>query len=366
MLHDWHQAAQARFCSFAGYEMPLQYPAGAIEEHRLTRRSAGLFDIDHMGQLRISGDGATEALSKAVTNKIVDMKPGQARYALLLNDKGGVIDDIFIYKLFSEHDDSWLVVVNAANRTRDREHLESLFPSSVSIQDISDETYMISVQGPEAVALINYCTKEPILELSRNTMVRTEILQVPVYIARTGYTGEDGVEMFFPASNALSLWELILDTAKQQGIEAGPVGLAARDSLRFEAGFPLYGHELSESITPLEALVSWACDFQKDFVGKQALLQQKEQGLSKKLVTLTVQGGVPREGYEVCTPGGQKIGHCVSGMFCPTLQVFAANAFVPPAFSKAGTELVILIHEKAKPAVVSRRPLYIPAYRRDS
>lgn len=365
LLRPWHEAAGARFAPFAGFDMPIQYPTGAIEEHRITRRSVGLFDIDHMGQVLISGTGAGEALSRAVSNRILDMKSHQARYALLLNEQGGVIDDLFIYRLGTDEGvDPWFVVVNASNRETDVARFREILPPTVSVRDISDETYMIAVQGKRAVELIDHLSQGALSATERFTMTQASVAGIPARIGRTGYTGEDGAELFYSAEKALELWEALLSSATKLGIEAAPVGLAARDSLRFEAGMPLHGHEISPSITPLEALLSWACDWEKDFIGKGALLEQKAAGLRRKLVTVNVTGGVPREGYPVTDPSGKEIGHCVAGMFCPTVGTYSANAFVPPEYAVVGTTLGISIRQTIKTAVVQKRPLYIPTYRR--
>jgi glycine cleavage system T protein len=347
--------------------MPIQYPAGAIEEHRLTRRSVGLFDIDHMGQVLISGKGAGEALSAVVSNRILDMKEYEARYALLLSEFGGVLDDLFIYRLpRSAGEDAWFVVVNASNREADVALFKTLLKAPVAVQDISDETYMIAVQGPRAVELLDDLSAGAVSATPRFTMTETDIAGIHARIGRTGYTGEDGAEIFYPADRAGELWDRLLARAAEIDIEAGPVGLAARDSLRFEAGMPLHGHEISPSITPLEALLSWACDWDKEFVGKGALLAQKKAGAKRKLVTLNVSGGVPREGYHVLAPDGTAVGSCVAGMFCPTTGTYSANAFVPPELSAVGTELAVSIREQPKAAVVAKRPLYTPTYRRQS
>ena len=361
LLHERHVAAGARFAPFAGYDMPIQYPAGAIEEHRLCRRSVGLFDIDHMGQVLVSGPGAGEALSALTSNRILDMKTREARYTLLLNDAGGVLDDLFVYRLAG---DAWYVVVNASNRDADYARLRALIPARVDVDDLSDETYMIAVQGPRAVELLDAMSAGAVSRTPRFASTEAAVAGVPARIGRTGYTGEDGAELFYPASRAAELWDAILARAAELGIEAGPVGLAARDSLRFEAGMPLHGHELSPSITPLEASFAWACDFDKDFVGKEALLKQKAAGVGRRLATLSVSGGVPREGYAVAGPDGAELGACVAGMFCPTVGLYAANAFVPPAFAKTGASLNVLIRGAAKSAEVVKRPLYIPTYRR--
>jgi glycine cleavage system T protein len=368
LLHPWHERAGARFAPFAGFDMPIQYPRGAVEEHRLCRRSAGLFDIDHMGQVQISGPGAEEALSRLVSASITDMNPREARYSLLLNEEGGIRDDLFIYRApYHEGEglvDPWLVVVNAGNREEDLAWLRQNLPPPVSVEDLSDSVYMIAVQGPRAAELLDRVSGGAFSVIPRFTLAYVRIAGMSLCMGRTGYTGEDGAELYFDASGALELWEYLLAQAEAAGIEAGPVGLAARDSLRFEAGMPLHGHEISPSVTPPEALLSWACDFEKDFIGKAALVSQRAAGLKRKLVTLNVSGGVPREGYPVTDREGQEIGRCVAGMFCPSTGTYSANAFVPPSCAAAGTQLGVIIRGSQKEALVVKRPLYIPVYRR--
>lgn len=361
MLYPWHEAAGARFAPFAGFDMPIQYPPGAVEEHRLCRRSIGLFDIDHMGQVMISGPGAGKVLDTLVSGRILDMRDGEARYALLLNESGGVIDDLFIYRMDG---DAWFVVVNAGNRETDARRFRNHIPAPVSVEDISGPTYMIAVQGPRAVELLDRLSGGAVSPVPRSHMARVNIGGIEAWAGRTGYTGEDGAELYYDAARAAELWELLLAEAEQAGIEAGPVGLAARDSLRFEAGMPLHGHEISPEISPLEALLSWACDFEKDFVGKEALLAQKAAGLKRKLVTINVTGGVPREGYAVLNGGGEEIGRVAAGMFCPSTGTYSANAFVPPEYAVPGTALGVSIRGAVKEAVVIKRPLYMPVYRR--
>jgi glycine cleavage system T protein len=361
LLHPWHEKAGARFGPFAGFDMPIQYPMGAIEEHRLCRRSVGLFDIDHMGQVIISGPGSGEALSSLVSNKILDMKPHEARYALLLNEKGGVIDDLFIYLL---EPDKWFVVVNAGNHDTDVAWFKDKLPKNIHFEDISDQTYMIAVQGPNAVKLMDSLCGNKVSPIERATEETIDIQGVKLIAGRTGYTGEDGVELYYDASKAQFIWELLLSKAKDLGIEAGPMGLAARDSLRFESGMPLHGHEITPEIMPMEALLKWACDFDKDFFGKAPLVKAMAEGLKKKLCTVNVKGGVPREGYKVQDAEGKEVGYVAAGMFCPTTGTYSANVFVPPALAKSGTALKVLIRDRPKDAVVVKRPLYLPVYRR--
>lgn len=363
-LHAWHIAAGAKMAPFAGYDMPISYPLGSVEEHLVTRRSVGLFDIDHMGQVEVSGPGADAFVSGLVSARILDMKDGDARYSLLLNERGTVIDDLFVYRIPG----AWWIVVNASNRLEDvawmTKQAQNLKPGSVKIVDRSDETYMIAVQGPRAIQLLDMVSDAKISAYPRFTSGRAKVLGVPCLVGRTGYTGEDGVELFFPADSAEKLWTGLLAEGKKRGIEVEAIGLAARDSLRFEAGMPLHGHEISQDIYPLESGFKWACDFDKEFIGKAALDKLAAAGVTRKLVGLEVQGGVPREGYEVQDGSGKTIGKVVAGMFCPTVKKFAANAFVEPGFAKSGTEVKVMIRGKPVSAVVVKRPLYVPAYRR--
>lgn len=346
---------------FAGFDMPISYPTGAVEEHNICRRSVGLFDIDHMGQILVFGKGADEFVSSVVSAKVLDMGDRDARYSLLLDEKGFVLDDLFVYRLPGR----WWIVVNASNRQADFEWLSKRAPEGVFVEDKSEDTYMIAVQGPKALELLDRLADKKVSDFPRFTSGEFKIAGIPILFGRTGYTGEDGGELFFPAAKAEELWKLLLAEGEKSGIETKAIGLAARDSLRFEAGMPLHGHEISPSITPLEAGFKWACDFEKDFVGKAALEAQAAAGVGRKLVGLEVTGGVPREGYEIVDPAtGDKIGACVAGMFCPTVKKYAANAFVAPAFAKVGTKLAVLIHGKQKEALVVKRPLYVPAYRR--
>lgn len=345
---------------FAGYDMPISYPTGAVEEHAITRRSVGLFDIDHMGQFEVSGSGADEYVSSLVSARITDMKVPQARYSLLLDEKGLVLDDLFVYRM----PDSWWIVVNASNREADLAWFRSHLRAGVTVKDLSDETYMIAVQGPRAIELLDLVGDVKVSQTDRFSWCRTRISGIPVLFGRTGYTGEDGGELFFPADKAEEIWNLLLEKGKAAGIETMPIGLAARDSLRFEAGMPLHGHEISPSINALEAGFKWACDFEKEFVGKAALLAIAEKGVGRKLVGIEVTGGVPREGYEVTDQDGVPAGTCVAGMYCPTVKKYAANAFVTPSLAKAGTRLKVVIRGQGKDAVVVKRPLYLPSYRR--
>jgi len=362
-LYHWHVGHGARMVPFAGWEMPVQYPTGPIEEHHATRRSAGLFDIDHMGQITVTGSDAEAYLNGLVTWDIRLMAPNDAHYALMCYGNGGVVDDVFVYKRSATE---WFVVVNAANLVKDlawmQEHRAGY---AVTVEDVSPETYMLALQGPQAMKILQKLTPAKMADVSRFTAVEAQVVGVATLIGRTGYTGEDGVELFFPAEYALEIWEAVLDTSRTAGIEVKPVGLAARDSLRFEPGFALYGHEISAEITPLEAGLGWAVKFDTAFIGREALQKQKETGLEKTLISFElIEKGVPRQDYPVLSQRGEEIGIVVSGLYAPSIDKYCGNAFVPVEHSAVGTEIQILIRNKAKVALVVKRPFYVPAYRR--
>lgn len=361
-LFQWHVDHGGRMVPFAGWEMPVQYPTGPIEEHHITRRSAGLFDIDHMGQISVTGPDAQSYLNHLVTWDIQLMAGQEAHYALMCYEHGGIVDDIFIYKLAGR----WLVVVNASNREKDFHWLQGCAQGyDVSLNDVSDETYMLALQGPRAIELLQKLVPADMAAAPRFSAVEADLHGVPAVIGRTGYTGEDGVELFFPAEAALPVWESILNTGQAAGIEVKPIGLAARDSLRFEPGFPLYGHEINADITPIEANLGWACKFDQDFIGRTTLLKQKEIGVSKKLVAFELtEKGVPRQDYPVASADGHPIGTVVTGLYAPTVDKYCGHAFVPPEYAAVGTPLQIIIRDKPKAAVVIKRPLYTPAYRK--
>lgn len=360
-LYQWHVDHGGRMVPFAGWEMPVHYPTGPIKEHRITRRSAGLFDIDHMGQFSLTGLDAERFLNHLVTWDISRMGEQEAHYALMCYENGGVVDDVFIYNL----PEQWFVVVNADNLAKDYEWmLDHAAGYDVDIKDVSVDTYMLALQGPRAIELLQHLTSANLAAMPRFTAREIIVDEVETLIGRTGYTGEDGVELFFSADKAQHLWERILESGQEIGIEVAPIGLAARDSLRFEPAFPLYGHEINTNITPLEANLGWACSFDSNFIGKAALLRQKERGLGKKLIAFELtEKGVPRQGYVVANEQGREIGEVVTGLYAPTVDKYCGHAFVPPEFAKAGTPLRIPIRGKAKSAVVVKRPFYKPAYR---
>lgn len=358
-LYDWHVAQGARMVPFAGWEMPVMYKS-PIDEHHLTRRSAGLFDIDHMGQVEVTGPDAQAFVNNLVSWDIDQMAVWDAHYALMCYENGTIVDDVFVYHL----PEAWYVVINASNREKDvawmQQHAEGY---DVTIDDVSDNTVMLALQGPNAFRLLDQMNPNSISDMPRFSAAMTSLKGIPVLVGRTGYTGEDGVELFYEAKHGLELWEAILSTGESAGIEVGPVGLAARDSLRFEPSFPLYGHEIDDTTTPLEARLSWACSFDTPFIGRDAILAQKEAGVPRKIVGFKLlDKGVPREGYDVAKDG-EVVGKVVSGLYGPTIELYAGHAYVPSHLAKSGTEIEIMIRNKPKKAVIVKRPFYKPSYR---
>ncbi|TVQ26793.1 MAG: glycine cleavage system aminomethyltransferase GcvT [Spirochaetaceae bacterium] len=359
-LYRTHVDAGAKMAPFAGWEMPIQYPAGSIEEHRLVRRSAGLFDVSHMGRLKVTGTGAAAYLDRLVSSSIAKLGVNESTYGLLCNESGGVIDDLFVYRLA----ESWLVVVNASNAEKDIAWFRSHLPESgATLTDVSDQTVMFAFQGPQAIALLDHDTGGRASAIERFHAALIDVCGVPCTVGRTGYTGEDGVELFAAADHAERLWTGILALADRHGVDAGPIGLAARDSLRFEPGFPLYGHELDEQTTPVEARLTWACDPDTDFIGRDAILERKRAGAERKLATVVMEErGVPRQGCDVYHED-RCVGVVTTGLYAPTVDAFCANVYVESELARTGSIVHIDIRGGRKRAVVASRPLYKPAYR---
>jgi len=366
-LYQWHVDHGGRMVPFAGWEMPVQYSSGPVNEHKITREAAGLFDIDHMGQIAVRGPEAEAFVNWIVTYDVSKMELFDAHYALFCYADGGTIDDLFVYRLPDpeiEDRQYFFLAINASNREKDVAWVTAhAMNFDVSVKDISDETYMIAFQGPQAPEIMNRLTEVDLTKMDRFSAIQDQILgDVPILLGRTGYTGEDGFELFFPAEHALKVWEAILEEGKEEGVV--PIGLAARDSLRFEPCMPLYGHELSPTITPVEARLTFAVSFNKDFIGRDALLKQKLEKSGRVLVGFElIDRGLAREGYQVLHEG-QEVGVVTTGMFSPTTSRYLGMALVPRWLSKIGTDIEIQIRNKGIKAKIIKRPFYIHAYRR--
>ena len=318
-----------------------------------------LFDIDHMGQIIVEGPEAFAFLQYVVTSDVGELAEWEAGYSLLCYADAGTVDDIFIYNL-PEH---YYVVVNAANLKKDMKWLQAHTPGfDVRVTDVSEDTYMLAFQGPKAEAVLQALCDADLSRVGFHFATRANVAGVSCLIGNTGYTGEWGYELFFDTRQAEKVWNALLEAGEPYGVR--PIGLAARDSLRFEPCLPLYGHELSSSISPLEAGLGFAVQTGKgDFIGREALLKQRLEGPPRKLVCLEmIEKGVPREHYEVVVEG-QK-GFVTSGMYAPTVEAYAAMALIPAELAEVGREVEVIIRDKPKKARIVKRPFYTPAYRR--
>lgn len=342
-LHAAHRRMGARMVPFAGYEMPIQYTS-IVAEHLSVRQQSGLFDVSHMGQFWVQGTQAQAFLQAITVNDLGKLKVGRAQYSMLPNERGGLLDDIYVYRVAETE---YLVVVNAANRDRDWDHLvQQSAAYDLQWHDDSDHTALLALQGPQAAALLQPMLQLDLNQVRKNDTLTAQLGEWPVRLARTGYTGEDGFEIFVAADQAEALW----DSLVQAG--ALPCGLGARDTLRLEAGYPLYGHELTEETNPLCTPLAWAVKLTKEFFGKQALLAAT---CSQSLVGLLLEQGIPREGYAVLYQG-QVVGRVTSGTQSPSLKKGIALAYVNREWSALGSELAVEIRGQAQPAVVVTLP----------
>ena len=348
-LYEAHVKAGARMVEFAGWDMPVQYK-GVLEEHAAVREHVGLFDVSHMGEVTIEGPGALEAAQKLITNDLTKCKDGQAQYSALLNEKGGVIDDIIVYRYSPER---LFICVNASGREKDFQWIKDHVGGSASVSQRSDDWAQIGVQGPDAVALVDALSEPRIADLAYYHFREATVAGLAgCIVARTGYTGEDGVEVFCPPQHARKLWDALVEKGGM------PCGLGARDSLRLEVAYRLYGNDMDEEHTPLEAGLGWIVKLDKPggFVGADALKAQKAAGLARKLVGFKLTGkGIARHGYPVLS-GGARVGEVTSGTMSPTLKEPIGLAYVPSALAKEGTAIDVEIRGKPVAAQVAKIP----------
>ena len=347
-LYDEHVALGARMVPFAGWEMPVQY-AGIIEEHRAVRRSAGVFDVGHMAEFRIFGFGAFDFVQRMLTNdlhKIAEL--GQAQYTLMLDEDGHIIDDLIVYHT---GDLEYMIIANAGNHDADFEWLSAHAPEDLELVDESDRTALIALQGPEALRIVGELAGEGWIAPERFTIAEAMLDSIPALVARTGYTGEDGVEIVTGAGQAAALWRALLSFA-----EVTPAGLGARDTLRLEMGYPLYGSDMDRTNDPISAGLGWVVPKAKTgYVGAEAIAAIRETGPARKLVGLTVESGIPRHGYTVLHEG-VVVGKVASGSFSPTLEGGIATAYVPVELAAPGTRFEIEIRKKTVAATVVKPP----------
>ena len=351
-LYDVHAALGAKLVPFAGFEMPVQYPTGITAEHKAVREKAGLFDVSHMGEFVVRGPQAVEFVNHVTTNDVSALKSGQAQYSTILREDGTIVDDCLVYRA----DDRVLMVVNGSNIDKDFSHISRFVKDfDVTLDDISDKVALLALQGPDAARILQQHTETDLSQIKYYEFIRGTVAGVEkVYISRTGYTGEDGFELYFPAEHAEKMWKALTASG-----EVTPAGLGARDSLRLEMGMALYGNDLDDTTTPLEASLGWLVKMKKgDFVGRDALAKQKEEGLKRKLVGFTTtERSFPRHGYPVFAKG-RPSGEVRSGTMSPTLGIPIGTAYVPPDSAAEGSPLEIEIRGKRIAATVQKMPFY--------
>jgi aminomethyltransferase len=355
-LYEVHKALGARLVEFGGWEMPVQY-SGILEEHRAVRERAGLFDVSHMGEFRVEGVGALAFLQALVPNDVSRLAENQALYSQICRPDGGTLDDLLIYR---RGEGNYMVVVNAGTMPKDWGWFTSQAAGrdDVMLTNISDETALLALQGPFAPQILQPLTDTSLSEIGYYHSRPGAVAGIECLISRTGYTGEDGFELYCASASVATLWNTLLEAGRLSGLL--PAGLGARDTLRLEAGYCLYDHELTEEITPLEAGLGWSVKLNKeaDFIGKQALVEEKANGLRRKLAGIELrERGVPRAGYPI-VKDGERIGTVTSGTMCPTLGRAAAMGYVPPAVAQIGTEIDIDVRGKLLSAVIVPLPFY--------
>ncbi len=355
-LYEAHRAAGARMVEFGGWEMPLEY-TGIMQEHLAVRTRAGLFDVSHMGEIELRGSGALALLQYVTSNDVARLAVGQAQYTALMYPQGSAVDDCLVHRLAEDH---YLLCVNAANTEKDFEWITRHNSWGASVRDVSHEYSQLALQGPRAAAILARLTDADLGAIKYYCFRPATCCGVGGLLARTGYTGEDGFEFYFPPSESERVWSALLDAGKPDGLL--PAGLGARNTLRLEAAYPLYGHELDEETTLLEAGLGWICKFDKgEFLGRAALLAEQQHGLRKKLVGFEMLGrGIARDGYPVWI-GGEPAGRVTSGSYAPFLRRNIGLAYVLPSEAAvAGREIAVEIRGQR----VAARLVPLPFYKR--
>jgi len=359
-LYQAHVELGGKIIEFGGWLLPVQY-SGVIDEHNSVRTKAGLFDVSHMGEITVKGKEADRFIQRMITNDISGLRDNQIIYSPMCYPDGGVVDDLLVYKFKQEN---YLLVVNAGNTEKDYRWLQDNLSEDAALENISDRVAQFAVQGPKAEEILQKLTKTALAELTFYTF-RDEVYlnNIKCLVSRTGYTGEDGFEIYLAAGDAADLWKTILEAGRSEGLK--PAGLGARDTLRFEAALPLYGQEISADISPLSARLGIFVKLEKeDFIGKQALVQEKVQGPARKLVGFEmVERGIPRHGYPVLADN-KEIGVVTTGSYSPTLDINIGMALLDSNYAQTGQELGIAVRGKVLQARIVKLPFYQKKYKK--
>lgn len=353
-----HEALGAKMMEFAGYNMPVSY-RGINEEHKAVRESVGVFDVSHMGEFRVDGPQAFDLVQRITSNDISKLHPGRAQYNCMPNDTGGIVDDLIVYHMA---DNEYLLVVNAANIDKDWRWIQQQNTMGASMTNLSDDIALLAVQGPKAEEVLQRLTE---VDLSQIKFYHFEVGTLAgvdnVIISATGYTGSGGFELYIDKQEAAQVWDAVFEAGQPEHIQ--PIGLGARDTLRLEMGFCLYGNDIDDTTSPLEAGLGWITKFTdgNDFVNRPALEAQKAEGITKRLVGFVMEDrGIPRHGYDILNASGEVIGHVTSGTQSPSLQQAVGLGYVEKAYSSTGTEIFIAVRKRNLKAVVTKPPFYKP------
>ena len=350
-FYDMHVAAGAKLVSFAGFEMPIQYPAGITAEHNAVRNGCGVFDVSHMGEFIVRGPQAVELVSYVTTNDVAALAVGQVHYTGILTEQGTFVDDCLVYR-YADH---LMMVVNGSNKDKDLAHIRQYLPKfDATLDDISDDIGLLAVQGPKAQEILQPLVPMDLDEIKYYWFTETTVAGIPMTLSRTGYTGEDGFELYHSAKDSVKLWEALMKTGA-----ITPVALGCRDSLRLEMGMALYGNDIDDTYTPLEAGLGWLVKMKKgDFVGRSALEAQKSTGIPRKLVGFTfTEKAIPRHGYPVFV-NGEPSGTVMSGIMSPSVGVGLGTAYVPKDHAKEGNTLEVEIRGKRLTGTITGFPFW--------
>lgn len=351
-LHQLHIRLGAKMVPFAGFEMPVRYSSD-LDEHHTVRNAVGVFDVSHMGEFSVKGPGALALIQKVSANDASVLYDGKVQYSYLPNATGGVVDDLLVYRIA---EDDYFLVVNASNIEKDWNWIQSQNTEGVAMENLSDSLCLLAVQGPNATAALQKLTDVNLASMEYYTFRIGEMAGIKdIIISATGYTGAGGFEIYVKNADAEKMWDAVFEAGAEYGIK--PVGLGARDTLRLEKAFCLYGNDIDDETSPLEAGLGWVTKFTKDFINSEALKAQKEAGLKSKLIGFEmIDRGIPRGHYELCDAEGNKLGEVTSGTQSPTLQKGIGLGYVPSEFSKAGTEIFVKVRDRLLKAQVVKTP----------
>ncbi|MBP0902331.1 glycine cleavage system aminomethyltransferase GcvT [Mariniflexile gromovii] len=354
VLTKTHEALGAKMVPFAGFNMPVQYE-GVTAEHETVRKAVGVFDVSHMGEFLIEGEHALELIQKVTTNDASKLTIGKAQYSCMPNDEGGIVDDLIVYRI---KDNTYLLVVNASNIEKDWNWISSRNTMNATMRNLSEDYSLLAIQGPKAVEAMQSLTSHDLSAINFYNFIVGDFAGIEhVIISATGYTGSGGFEIYCKNSEVKQIWDDVFEAGKNFGIK--PIGLAARDTLRLEMGYCLYGNDINDTTSPIEAGLGWITKFTKDFTNSEALKKQKEQGTDRKLVAFELdERGIPRHDYDIVDSHGNKIGIVTSGTMAPSLGKGIGLGYVPTVFAEIGSKIYIQIRKNAIPATVVKLPFY--------